>query len=204
LVDGIDLATVPGEQLHEQMGMVLQRNYLFQGTVEDSIRFGRQSATTSQILDALRQLDCMDLLESLPAGLDTQVGERGSNLSSGQRQLVCFARAMLTNPRILILDEATSSIDSQTERRLQAALRILLQGRTSVVVAHRLSTIRQADRILVVDKGRIVEQGQHMTLLAQGGPYARLHRQSVQTTPPYPSPVEAAAQSARRAPSRAA
>lgn len=204
LVDGVDLATVPGRQLHEQMGMVLQRNHLFQGSVEDNIRFGRRSASTSQILDALRQLDCMDLLEGLPAGLDTQVGERGSNLSSGQRQLVCFARAMLTNPRILILDEATSSIDSQTERRLQAALRILLQGRTSVVVAHRLSTIRQADRILVVDKGRIVEQGQHTTLLAQEGPYARLHRRSVQMPPLSPPHDETAAQSTQRAPSRAA
>jgi ATP-binding cassette subfamily B protein len=131
---------------------------------------------------AVRQLDCLDLLASLPRGFDTQVGERGVTLSVGQRQLICFARALLADPRILILDEATSSIDSQTEARLQAALRVLLTGRTSFVVAHRLSTIRHADQVLVLDHGRLVERGRHEELLQQGGTYSGLYRRFAQAT----------------------
>lgn len=182
LVDGFDLHHVQSPSLHHQMGIVLQQNFLFYGTVRDNIRFGKPDATDEEILDTLKKLGCCDLIESLSAGLETQVGERGGILSSGQRQLVCFARALIADPRILILDEATSSIDSATEARLQTALNILLSGRTSFVVAHRLSTIRHADQVLVLDHGHIVERGRHEELLEKNGVYARLHNRFVQQT----------------------
>jgi ATP-binding cassette subfamily B protein len=174
-VDGYDLRSVSGHSLHRQTGIVLQQNFLFDGTVADNIRVGRPEATDAEVVDAVRGLDCLDLLLDLPDGFQTRVGERGVTLSAGQRQLICFARALLANPRILLLDEATSSIDTQTEARLQAALAILLRGRTSFVVAHRLSTIRGADLVLVLDHGRIVEQGRHEQLVAAGGFYAALY-----------------------------
>lgn len=180
LIDGHDIRNVQGDSIHRQMGIVLQQNFLFEGTVADNIRFSRPEASNQQIVDILRRLDCLDLLTSLPDGLQTQVGERGTTLSSGQRQLVCFARALLADPRILILDEATSSIDSQTEARLQAALSVLIQGRTSLIVAHRLSTIRHADQVLVLDQGQIIERGRHEDLLAQGGTYRQLYRRFAQ------------------------
>jgi ATP-binding cassette subfamily B protein len=178
-IDGRDLSTVATESLHRHVGIVLQQNFLFYGTVADNIRFGKPNASEDEIRLTLRQLGCEDLITSLPDGLETQVGERGATLSAGQRQLVCFARAMIASPRILILDEATSSIDSATESRLQQALQILTAGRTSFVVAHRLSTIRHADLVLVLDHGRIVERGRHADLLAQGGVYASLHERFV-------------------------
>ena len=181
LIDGHEIRTVRGDALHRQMGIVLQQNFLFSGTVADNIRFGRPDATDEEVIEAVRGLDCLDLLENLPEAFETQVGERGGNLSLGQRQLVCFARAMLADPRILILDEATSSIDAQTEMRLQTALGRLLAGRTSFVVAHRLSTIRNADLVLVLDHGRIVERGSHGELLKLGGEYAGLYRRFAQT-----------------------
>jgi len=180
LIDDVPLQELQSNALHHHMGFVLQQNFLFYGTVADNIRFGKPDATDVEILNVLQQLGCSDLLASLADGLQTQVGERGAILSSGQRQLVCFARALIANPRILILDEATSSIDSATEARLQAALNVLISGRTSFVVAHRLSTIRHADQVLVLDHGQIAEQGRHDELLQKGGIYAGLHRRFVQ------------------------
>ena len=158
LIDGRDIAGATGRSLRRQIGIVLQQNFLFSGTVLDNIRFGKPGASDADVVRAVRALDCLDLLDALPRGLHTEVGERGTSLSLGQRQLVCFARAMLADPRILILDEATSSVDTVTEARVQAALAALLRGRTSFVVAHRLSTIRDADQVLVLADGRIVER----------------------------------------------
>ncbi|AUX39077.1 ABC transporter [Sorangium cellulosum] len=176
-IDGHDLAKTSSASLRAQLGLVLQSNFLFSGTVLDNVRLGNLGATEAAIRDAARSLDVLDLLDALPDGLHTEVGERGTGLSLGQRQIVCFLRAMVAEPRIVLLDEATSSVDALTEARLQAALGRLLRGRTSFVVAHRLSTIRHADRIVVLDHGRLVEQGTHAELLARGGVFAALHRE---------------------------
>ena len=180
LIDGCDTREIQGDSLHRQMGIVSQQNFLFTGTVVDNIRFAKPEATDEEVVEAVRKLDFLDVIGALPAGFATQVGERGANLSLGQRQLVCFARAMLADPRILILDEATSSVDAVTEARIQRALATLLKGRTSFVVAHRLSTIRHADQVLVFDRGRVVERGTHTELLAANGTYAKLYRQFIQ------------------------
>ncbi|MBX3440757.1 MAG: ATP-binding cassette domain-containing protein [Planctomyces sp.] len=176
LLDGIDSREIESGRLHRQMGVVLQQNYLFSGDIASNVRMGKPDADDQEIADVFERLGSGALLEQLPQGLRTQVGERGGSLSLGQRQLVCFARALIADPRILILDEATSSIDSATEARLQEALRVLLAGRTSFVVAHRLSTIRHADLVLVLDHGRIIERGRHAELMERGGVYAAQYR----------------------------
>ena len=180
LIDGHEIREVTSLSLHRQLGMVQQQNFLFAGTVFDNIRMTKPDATDEEVREAARQLDCLDILEDLPQGLSTDVGEKGAALSVGQRQLVCFTRALLADPRIVILDEATSSIDALTEARLQKALSVLLRGRTSFSVAHRLSTIRDADQVLVLDQGHVVERGTHDELVALGGQYAELYQQFTQ------------------------
>ncbi len=175
LIDGIDVRDVTQASLRSQFGVVLQDPFLFSGTVEDNIRFGRPGATREEVEEAARLVGIHDFITRLPQGYATPVMERGQNFSQGQRQLLSFARAVLARPRILILDEATSSVDTRTERLIQQALTVLLKGRTSFVIAHRLSTIESADQVLVIDGGRIVERGTHHELLAQRGLYYHLH-----------------------------
>lgn len=182
LIDGHDLRMITGDSLHTQIGLVLQVNYLFTGTVRDNIRYGKPLATDAEIEEAAKALGTHDAIMSLQKGYDTEVGERGASLSLGQRQLICFTRAFLADPRIFMLDEATSSVDTGTEQLLQASLEKLLQGRTTFIVAHRLSTIMRADQILVIDQGRIIERGTHRELLRMGGKYAHLYQQFVQAS----------------------
>jgi ATP-binding cassette, subfamily B, bacterial len=182
LIDNYDIREVETKSLARQLGVVLQQHFLFTGTVIDNIRMGRPQASDAQVMAAAEQLGCLDLLEALPKGFYTPVGESGSGLSLGQRQLVCFTRAMLTDPRILILDEATSAVDAVTEARIQQALSVLLKNRTSFVVAHRLSTIRHADKVLVLNHGQIIERGSHTQLLTMGGAYANLYRQFIRAS----------------------
>lgn len=179
LIDGKPIESLSLHSLHRQIALVLQDNFLFSGTVIDNIRFGNPEASDDEVVDACRALGCLDVLERLPDGLHTDVGERGSNLSLGQRQLACFARAMVANPRLLMLDEATSAVDTFTEHKIQRALEKLMHNRTSIIVAHRLSTVRRADLILVIDHSRIIERGGHTQLLAQQAHYASLYREFV-------------------------
>jgi ABC-type multidrug transport system fused ATPase/permease subunit len=174
-IDGIDVRTVTQGSLHRQIGLVPQDSFLFSGTLADNIRFGCPTASDAEVEAAARLANAHDFIVSKPDGYQTRVLEGAANLSVGQRQLVCIARAILTSPRILMLDEATSNVDSQTESLIQDALRKLLTGRTAVVIAHRLSTIRNADLICVVQDGQIVEQGRHEELLALGGVYTALY-----------------------------
>jgi ATP-binding cassette subfamily B protein len=176
LIDGHDLRSITAHSLRSQMGIVPQEGFLFSGTVRDNIAFAKPEASDEEIAAAARAVGAEDFIDALPAGYDTEVGERGVQLSAGQRQLIAFARALVADPRILVLDEATSNVDVHTEGLIEQGLRRLLAGRTAIVIAHRLSTIRHASTILVLDHGEIVEQGSHEELLDAGGSYWELYR----------------------------
>jgi ATP-binding cassette subfamily B protein len=175
LVDGHDIAQATVESLHRQLGIVTQENFLFTGTILDNLRFGRPEATDEDVHAAARAVGTDELIRQMKDGYATRVAERGGNFSAGTRQLICITRALVARPRILILDEATSAVDSKSEALIQSALDILLEGRTTFVIAHRLSTVRKASLILVLQHGKIVERGTHESLTAAGGVYAGLH-----------------------------
>lgn len=174
-VDGQAIDSVQRDSLRKNFGMVLQDTWLFAGTVKENIAYGKEGATEEEIINAAKAASAHGFIKRLPSGYDTMITEDGGNLSSGQKQLLTIARAMLSDPKILILDEATSNVDTMTEQRIQKAFLKMMEGRTSFIIAHRLSTIREADLILVMDKGRIIEQGTHNELLAKNGFYTKLY-----------------------------
>jgi ATP-binding cassette subfamily B protein len=174
-IDGHDISAVTLGSLRSQMGIMLQDAFIFSGNIMDNIRYGRLDATDEEVIEASRVVKADEFIKLMPEGYMTQVNERGSRLSAGQRQLISFARILLADPRILVLDEATSSIDTKTEKLVQEGLSQLLKGRTSFIIAHRLSTIRNAHRIMYIRNGRISEQGSHMELMSQKGSYWELY-----------------------------
>lgn len=182
-IDGFDVRDITRSSLASQMSMVLQEPFLYSNTVADNIRFSHRKASQEKIEQATKALGAHDFIMALPDGYQTILHERGSNLSVGQRQLIAFARALVADPRILILDEATANVDSYTERLIQDALKELLRGRTAMIIAHRLSTIREADKIIVLDQGRVAELGKHQDLLEKGGLYSRLYAMNFQDVP---------------------
>lgn len=179
LIDGRDTRTLSSHWLHRHLGIVPQQNHLFAGSVFENICVVKPGASREDVREALARLDCLETIEAIPGGLDAEVGERGSSLSLGQRQLICFARALIADPRILILDEATSAIDPLTEARTQKAMRLLMAGRTSFVLAHRLSTLRHADQVVVMGDGQVIEQGAPGELIGKGGAFAELWGKAV-------------------------
>ena len=180
LVDGTDISRVRLNSLRRQMGVMMQDSFIFSGTIMDNIRYGNKDATDEEVIKAAKTVCAHDFIMNMENGYNTQVNERGSRLSAGQRQLISFARALLANPAILILDEATSSIDTETEIVLQEGLERLLKGRTSFIIAHRLSTIKNADRIMYIDKGGMQESGSHQELLDKKGLYYNLYMSQYQ------------------------
>jgi len=180
-IDGVDISTVTIPSLRKQMGVMLQDPFIFSGTIMDNIRYGRLDATDEEVIAAAKAVQAHQFISGLADGYQTEVNERGTRLSTGQRQLISFARALLADPKILILDEATSSIDTETELALQKGLETLLAGRTSFIIAHRLSTIQNANRILVIDKGKIIEEGSHNELLSRKSYYWNLHQSQHQS-----------------------
>jgi ABC-type multidrug transport system fused ATPase/permease subunit len=175
-VDRTDLREITQQSLRRQLGVVPQEGFLFAGTVRENILFGRPSASELELVGAAKAVGAHEFVKAMPEGYDTEVGERGSRLSAGQRQLIALARALIADPRILVLDEATANVDVHAEVAIEEGLRRLLAGRTSIVIAHRLSTIMRADRIAVLQSGEVVESGSHDELIAAGGAYARLYR----------------------------
>jgi subfamily B ATP-binding cassette protein MsbA len=187
-IDDVDVRDVGLDELRKRMAAVPQETQLFSGTIAENLRVGKATATDGELQDAARAANAHDFIVAFPDGYDTIVGERGIKLSGGQRQRIAIARALLKDPRILVLDEATSSLDSESEALVQGALDTLMEGRTTFVIAHRLSTVRNADRILVLDEGRIVQEGAHDALLEQGGLYADLHARQFRTAPAATTP----------------
>ncbi|HEX3980734.1 MAG TPA: ATP-binding cassette domain-containing protein, partial [Acidimicrobiales bacterium] len=175
LIDGYDLRDVTLHSLRSQLGVVPQEPFLFAGTIGDNVAFARPTASDEEIHEAIDKVGLTDVVARMPEGLDTVVHERGQTLSSGERQLIALARAFLAHPRVLVLDEATSNLDLQSETKIESALDVLLENRTAILIAHRLSTAMRADRIVVVDEGRIIEVGTHDQLVAAGGRYAEMY-----------------------------
>ena len=175
-VDGYNVRSVTQQSLRQQIGIVPQNPLLFSGSIEENIRYGKIDASRDEVIEVAKLVGAHHFISRLEQGYDTPVGQRGGSLSAGQRQLICLARAILADPRILILDEATSNVDTNTERIMQKALRHLTKGRTCITIAHRLSTVTDAERIIVLDKGKIIETGSHKQLLAKRGLYYRMFR----------------------------